>query len=118
MGELKDLTRFRHMLESSELICTLIQGKTRDQLDVDILLANTIVRQLEVLGEAAVGVSEKSKHRFPNFPWKKMISMRNQLIHVYFDVDYDIVWITITKHLPLLIDQIKSAISDLENKNQ
>jgi len=56
------------------------------------MLAMALTRCLEVLGEAASKLSSEVRLRFPNVPCAKMISMRNRLIHAYFDVDLDIVW--------------------------
>ena len=46
----------------------------------------------------------------PDFPWQKIIGMRNRLIHVYFDIDYDIIWQTVKENLPPLIEQLHSII--------
>ena len=104
------------MLDSSEAILSFIKNKTREQLDTDRLLASGIIRELEILGEAANHVSKDTQKSFPEIPWKQLISMRNTLIHAYFDVDYDIVWKTINDDLPPFYHQIKKIIADLETK--
>ena len=83
----KDLVRFEHMLDSANAVLTFVNGKKRTHLNSDRMLASSIVREMEILGEAAGKISQKTKNRFPDLPWKQMISMRNQLIHAYFDVD-------------------------------
>ena len=52
---------------------------------------SAIVRELEVIGEAANKLSSETRERFPSIPWTKIVGMRNRLIHGYFDVDYSIV---------------------------
>ena len=97
------------MIDACKIILKVMKDRTKKQLSSDVMLGSTVIHQLQILGEAAVGISGKSKQTLAHIPWKKIIGMRNQLIHCYFDVDYDIVWATITEHLPMLYEQLKSA---------
>jgi uncharacterized protein with HEPN domain len=106
----RDLSRFQHMLESCEAISAYIRGKQRFHLDEERLLASAIVRELEIIGEAAVAISQETKDRFPHFPWKQVIAMRNRLIHAYFDINYDIIWATIQESVPSLQKQLREII--------
>jgi len=83
------------MLDSTNAILSFVEDKNRESLDTNRLLLSGILRELEILGEAAGKVSRKTQDRFPDLPWKQMIGMRNRLIHAYFDVDHDIVWKTV-----------------------
>jgi uncharacterized protein with HEPN domain len=67
-------------------------------------------RELELIGEAATGVSSELREQEPDVPWVKIIALRNRLIHGYFDVDLDIVWDTIQTRLPSLIETIEAVI--------
>jgi len=107
----RDLTRLNHMLDCAKAICTFSAGKTRQDLDSDRFFASAIMREFEVLGEAATAISTHTRLQFPEIPWKEVIGMRNQLIHAYFDVDHDIVWRTIQTALPDLIPKIEKAIA-------
>ncbi len=75
--------------------------------------AQTITREFEILGEAAYQISENTKKCSPNIPWKQIIGMRNQLIDVYFEIDYEIVWETASKELPQLSLMLEKAIQNL-----
>lgn len=75
-----------------------------------MLLISAIIRQLEILGEAAVAVSLQTKKKFPHIPWTQAIGIRNRLIHVYFDIDNDTIWRTINNDIPTLIEQLKTII--------
>lgn len=83
----------------------------------DPFFSSAIMREFEVLGEAASAISIEARIRFPQIPWKAVIGMRNQLIHAYFDVDHDIVWKTIEIALPDLIPKIEEAINMLSSNN-
>lgn len=108
--EAKDLARMKHMLDSVEAILSFIKGKRRASLDRNRLLLSGIIREFEVLGEAARQVSDQTISRYPKWPWKQLIGMRNRLIHAYFDVDCDIVWKTAKEQLPLFKKQLEDAI--------
>lgn len=106
----RDLVRLHHMLDSAKTICKFTETRNRQDLDTDRFFASAIMREFEVLGEAASAISTKTRAQFPGIPWKVIIGMRNQLIHVYFDIDHNIVWKTIQTALPELIPQIEQAI--------
>jgi len=59
-----------------------------------------------------VSVGFQEKH--PQIPWKKMIGLRNRLIHGYFDINLDIVWDTIAEDLPPLVADLEEIISQKE----
>lgn len=109
----RDLVRLYHILDCAKTIRKFSESKTRQDLDTDRYFASAIMREFEVLGEAASAISMGTRSRFPHIPWKAVIGMRNQLIHAYFDVDHDIVWKTIQTALPDLIPQVEQAIAIL-----
>lgn len=73
------------MLEAARLAVGFIQGRRRGDLSGDPQLALALVKAIEIIGEAAGGVSEETVRRYPQLPWEKMRGMRNRLIHAYFD---------------------------------
>lgn len=113
----RDLVRFYHMLDCAKTISQFAGNKQRQDLDCDRFFASAIMREFEVLGEAASAISIETRSRFPGIPWKAVIGMRNQLIHAYFDIDHDIVWKTIHTALPDLIPQIEQAITILQKSD-
>jgi len=68
---------------------------------------DAVVRNLEIIGEAAKNLPEKITVQYPKIPWNRIISMRNKVVHEYFGVDVDILWETIREDLPELRRQIK-----------
>lgn len=112
--ENKDLVRFKHMLDSVQAILLFAHGRKRTDLDKDRQFLSAVLREFEILGEAANKVSEKMKKRFPEFPWKATVGMRNRLIHAYFDVDHDVIWKTIREYLPALQELLDQIVHSLE----
>ena len=98
------------MLELAEKAVGFAQGRTRSDLDRDELFALAMVRLVEVIGEAARGVSLDTQRKMPDVPWRDMISARNWLIHGYPDIDFDIVWRILVEHLPLLVAALRPVV--------
>jgi uncharacterized protein with HEPN domain len=94
-----DTVRLRHMREAAAAALEMAGGYERADVSRNLMLAMALTRCLEVLGEAASRVNPEVCSRFPTIPFSKMVSMRNRLIHAYFDVDLDIVWTTIEPSL-------------------
>ena len=76
----------------------------RSDLDANRQLSLSLIRLLEIIGEAASGVSDEYRKKYPQIPWQQMIGMRNRLIHGYFDVNLDMVWQTVSQDLPDLMN--------------
>jgi len=74
------------------------------------MLLFAVVRAIEVVGEAAAKVSEETRATAPDIPWSAIVSMRNRLIHGYFDIDADIVWKTATCELPPLPRRLRTLL--------
>lgn len=83
--------RLKHMLEASQAALKHISKKKRKDLDINRTILSALVRELEIIGEAANSIPLTFRKKYPEIPWKQIIGMRNRLIHAYFDVDHDIV---------------------------
>ncbi|MDB5055280.1 MAG: hypothetical protein JWM44_3330 [Bacilli bacterium] len=80
-------------------IDTYIFGVEYDSFLSNQMLIDAVIRNLEVIGEAARNVSDEIRNKYPKIPWRNMIGLRNILIHQYFGVDESIVWEIITVNL-------------------
>jgi uncharacterized protein with HEPN domain len=74
------------------------------------MLVFALVRAVEIIGEAASKISAEGRDELPAVPWSSIVSMRNRLVHAYFDVDLDILWNTVTEALPPLLVQIRGGL--------
>jgi len=99
------------MQEAVTLALSMINSRTRVDLSNDPMLSMALTRCLEILGEAASRISSEARLEFPEIPYGNMISMRNRLIHAYFDVDLDIVWTTVSEDLPGLLPILTAALA-------
>jgi uncharacterized protein with HEPN domain len=105
-----DRIRLQHMLDAVNEALTFIQGKIRADLDKERMLVLSLIRELEIIGEAASKVSPETRSQTNKIPWQDITGMRNRLIHAYFDVDLDSVWSTVTKDLPVLKAELQKIL--------
>lgn len=103
---LDDETRFLHMLESSRDALNFIEGKNQSNFSHDRILVLALIKCIEIVGEAAARVSPEGREYLPGIPWADVVGMRNRLIHGYYDVDFNQVWLTVTEDLPLLVVEL------------
>ena len=78
------------------------------------MLALALVRLIEILGEAAKNVSDSTKARSPDIPWRQMSGTRDRLIHAYFEVDLDIIWGIATRDLPPIIPKLVALLKEIQ----
>jgi len=109
----EDQVRLRHMLDAALEIQQYMQSSTRDDLNRDRKLVHSLVRLLEIIGEAASQVSEGLRESTPEVPWPVIIGMRNRLVHAYFSINLSIVWSTSTQDIPPLIAELKRLLGDV-----
>jgi uncharacterized protein with HEPN domain len=87
----EDRIRLLHMIEAAEAACGFTSGRVRNDLDSDRMLAFALVRAIEIVGEAAGRVSAPTREAAADIPWGLIVSMRNRLIHAYFEIDHEVV---------------------------
>jgi len=109
-----DAIRLRHMRDAAASALEMAAGRTRSGLDGNMMLRMALTRCLEIPGEAASRVTPATRAKLPTVPFGKIVSMRNRLIHAYFDVDLNIVWTTVAEDLPALLPALDAALAEIE----
>jgi uncharacterized protein with HEPN domain len=104
------------MLDSMQAIEQYIEGVDLAIFLNDRMRRDAVVRNLEVIGEAAHDLPDNLKELYPNVPWEQMYRMRNIAAHQYFMVDYEIVWKIITEYLPQDKEAVIQIIQSLSNE--
>lgn len=107
---LADGIRLRHMLDAALEALDFCKEKSRFDLDRNRQLALALVKEVEIIGEAATKVSQATRDKIPNLPWQNITGMRNRLVHAYFEINLEILWQTIRKDLPELVTVLKSRL--------
>jgi uncharacterized protein with HEPN domain len=93
----RDDTYLVDILESAKIAVDYTFDKTWDEFYEDIQCQDAVVRRIEIIGEAARRVSQETRDKYPQIPWREMTSMRNLVIHEYDVVDINQVWDTVKK---------------------
>lgn len=75
----------------------------------DYKTQDAVIRNIEILGEAAKLLSDKAKEKYPDITWKDIAGTRDKLIHDYFGVNIDIVWNIAKNEIPLLSTQLNNV---------
>jgi uncharacterized protein with HEPN domain len=71
-----------------------------------------LVKCIEIIGEAAANVSLEIRNRHPQIPWKQIVAMRHRLVHVYFDLNLDVLWKAFIEDLPPLIAELEKILKE------
>jgi uncharacterized protein with HEPN domain len=112
----KDLFRLRHIRDSIEKIEHIARIlHTQDNFVAKWIEQDAIIRNLEIIGEAVINISDDLKQQYPNVSWKEIRGMRNIVSHQYFGVELNEVWNTVVNDIPFLKNQIHKIIEDIEN---
>ena len=72
---------------------------------------DAVVRNFEVIGEAANRIDTDFRDKNPEIEWKRIRGFRNRIVHEYFGIDYEIVWTIIDSYLDELIDWLNTLIN-------
>ncbi|HEX3583532.1 MAG TPA: HepT-like ribonuclease domain-containing protein [Thermoanaerobaculia bacterium] len=100
------------MIEAAEAATRFAAGRDRADLDSDEMLRFAIVRAVEVIGEAAARVTAPAQEETPSIPWREIVSMRNRLVHAYYDINVDVLWQTVSEDIPAIIPTLRAALQN------
>lgn len=100
------------MLEAIDRIFEFVNEKAKNELQGDSILYYAVVKNIEIIGEAAYMLSAEFRDAHPSTPWKIIVGMRHFLVHGYYEVDAEEVWNVVEKDLQPLKAQIISYLKE------
>ena len=109
----RDHGRLEHMLSAINNVQQFLDGKTFDDLCHDKMLSYAVVKNIEIVGEAANNLTKELQTLHPEVCWRDVISMRHVLVHDYYNIDARTAWQTAKENLPSLKVQVERILSSL-----
>lgn len=107
--------RVEHILTAIEKIERYTAGMTEESFQASEITIDAVIRNFQIIGEAARNVPDEVQQAHPEVPWRLMQGMRHILVHAYDTVKLDIVWRTIQQDLPPLVEPLTRIVdSDAE----
>ena len=103
-----------HILDSINLVEEYLKGKSKLDFLNSKQLQDSVIRRIEIIGEAIKNIPNDIKENYNQTPWKEITGMRDILIHQYFGVDLDLTWQVIDKDLPRLKRQISDISKNID----
>ena len=98
------------MSDAAREAAGFVAKREREDLDTDRQLTLALMKEIEIIGEAAARLTDDARAAIPTIPWSDVIGMRNRLVHVYFDIDLDRLWDTILQDLPPLAEELMRVL--------
>lgn len=99
------------IIDSGRKIMDYTAGLTLDHFINDSKTVDAVIRNFEIIGEAANRLPEEFKEKHPQIDWHKVRGFRNRIVHDYFGIDYSIVWVIKETFLPQMIAQLHALKS-------
>ena len=110
MSKRDNLLLLEDMLEAGNKILAYTKGMNFNTFMSDSKTVDAVVRNFEIIGEAASRVSGEFKSDHPEIEWRRIVGFRNRIIHEYFGIDYEILWQVIEENLNELIQTLSNLI--------
>jgi uncharacterized protein with HEPN domain len=102
-----------HILNSIEEIYNHIGEMGKDEFFEDVKTQDSVIRRMQIIGEAVKNIPDKFRINYPDIPWKDMAGLRDVLVHEYFDVDLEEIWALLSNDLKDLKVKINQALNNI-----
>jgi len=100
------------ILQTARSIQNFVSDMTYDDFIADEKTVFAVIQGFEIIGEAAKNIPKDITEIYPEIDWSAMSKMRDLLIHHYFGIQHSIIWETIKKRIPLLIEKLPEILKD------
>jgi uncharacterized protein with HEPN domain len=99
------------MVDAARIAMTLVRDRKPEGLKSDVGLVLSLMKAIEIVGEAASKITADYRDAHTDVPWAEAVGMRNRLVHVYFDINRELLWKTVVEDLPLLTARLEDLLA-------
>jgi len=100
------------LVDAARQIASFLDGVDKERFLDDSMIRSAVYGQLVIIGEAARTVPDDLRHRHAEVPWHRMVGLRNQVVHRYFSVDWDVVWSVARDNVPEMSRQVLDILRE------
>ena len=111
---IRDKGRLEHILTAIDNVDSFLEGKNLDDMQTNKMMFFAVVKNIEIIGEAANNLTKEIREKHPEVSWKDVISMRHVLVHDYYNIDAKTAWQTAKDNLPELRRQICAILEQMK----
>ena len=111
---IRDRERLQHIIEAIDRIQHYVSGKSFDDMKSDDMMYYAVVKNIEIIGEAANMLTPEFQSNHPETPWKMVKGMRNYIVHEYFQIDDIVVWDVVQHNIPELRAQVSHYLESTD----
>jgi len=105
-----DIVYLRHILDSINSIVKYLEGISFEIYMKDELIQDGVIHRLEIIGEASRNTSQDFREQYSEIPWSQIISLRNRIVHAYFNINLNTIWSIIQDELPYLKQNVENIL--------
>ena len=106
----------KDILDNMELAEEFVKDMSYEEFVNDKKTNHAVTRCIEIMGEAAKHIPEYIRKKYPQIPWKDIAGMRDKLIHFYFGVNLEKVWLVLKEDIPTLKPAIQKVLDNMKNE--
>ena len=107
----------KDILENMERAERFVEGMSYEEFAEDEMANFAVMRCIEIMGEAAKHVPDSVRDKYPGIPWRDIAGMRDKVIHFYFGVNLERVWLVVEEDIPQIKPHITKVLEDLKGGN-
>jgi uncharacterized protein with HEPN domain len=111
-GPIRDRERLEHIIAAIDRIIRYTSDKSYEDLVADDMMYYAVVKNIEIIGEAANMLTPQFQQTNSETPWKMVKGMRNYIVHEYFQIDDIVVWDVVKNNLPELRAQVSRYLAE------
>lgn len=115
--QIEDPARVAHMLEAASILRDKAPQHSLEGMKENQILFFGFAKLIEIIGEAAYKLTNEFKEAHPELPWKSIVGMRHVMVHDYYTMSPEKIWVTITNDIPAIIPVLENYMKELEKNS-